>query len=100
MDLTESFIDLTILNDYGMRQKDWGGRGREIDKCFQCLNTKNCEPQKNTCLTGEFNKDLSHSFQFRVFVLYFENTSKEVFSFQVIVFSGIVVIILKTVELI
>jgi len=26
MDLTESFIDLTILNDYGMRQKDWGGR--------------------------------------------------------------------------
>ena len=100
MDLTESFIDLTILNDFGMGQKDWGGRGRGIDKCFQCLNTENCKPstKKKVCLTGEFNKDLSHSFQFRVFVLYFENTSREVFNFQVIVFSGIVVIILKTVK--
>ena len=46
MDLTESFIDLTILNDFGMGQKDWGGRGRGIDKCFQCLNTENCKPSK------------------------------------------------------
>ena len=46
MDLTESFIDLTILNDFGMGQKDWGGRRRGIHKCFQCLNTKNCKPSK------------------------------------------------------
>ena len=50
-------------------------------------------PQKNTCLLGEFNKCLSHSFQFRVFTLYFDNTSREVFNFQLTIFSGIAVII-------
>ena len=34
MDLTESFIDLTILNDYGMCQKDWGGRGGRLTNVF------------------------------------------------------------------
>ena len=27
MELTESFIDLTILNDFGMHQEEWGGKG-------------------------------------------------------------------------
>ena len=27
MELTESFVDLTILNDFGMHQEEWGGGG-------------------------------------------------------------------------
>ena len=34
MDLTESFIDLAILNDFGMHQKDWGGRGGGLTNVF------------------------------------------------------------------
>ena len=46
MELTESFIDLTILNDFGMHQEEWGGGGRGVNNSFWCLNTENYGPSK------------------------------------------------------